>query len=326
MVRFLKIALIFIFFDFFAFSDDVPLWIRSRSLAFPRDEFISATGTGKNEAEARENALSAISMFFGVNVRVEKSSDFFANEENGNVSKNRLVNEKTSVSSEIALPSVHFTNAFFSHGDYSVCAYVLKETAIFELSSEANRALEAAADFLSISQDSKDALSKNSFAKKAMLECEKGEKSAKSLSALDSKTATDFFEQFHSIFAQAQKSSESARRRLVFNVTESPESKDDGSALNALRQEAEVRGFSCSAHGFFEIRVLVSFEESENAIGKFVRPILSLRLFGEDGAVITSFSRSLPKCGHRTLEGAYEKARADIKKEIAEKVAPAFFD
>lgn len=296
-----------------------PAWLRSRGLVFPEDEFVSAVGRGATEDEARVGALSALAVFFGVSVRVERTGEFSAVERNGAVDKRRGVSERSEVSAAAELSGVRFTECFRDGGCAVVCAYVGRAEAAAEFSARVQAAEETAADWLALAADEDSPLASYRDALSARGECEGAEGAAKALSALDPRSGAAASRSLSAVSAEAGRVISQARRRLSFRVY--VDGDDDGSVAAAVRGALESRGFSCSPSGRIALLAAVEYESSENSVGNFVRAKIAARLEGD--GITASYTKALPKCGHRTEEGARAMARAKLRGEISEGMVPS---
>ena len=316
----------FFFFLIFAsawvYSQTVPLWFQSRTFVFPESDFVSALGSGASEQDAKNDALASLSLFFGVQVDVKKSSGFQATETVRGTARQKKSSSQTDVSSKNELPAVQFTECFSSGSLCYVCAYIRRADAIAELSSRAENALSQS-DFLLMSAVGADKIAAFRAAKQALDLCTAAENAARELSVLDNAKSSALYKQMREMKSRAEKIATEKRTELVFRVIADG---DDGSSVNCVKEILQKEGFLCADSGLYTVFIELSFEESANAVGVFVKPSFSIQIFDAGGNAIASYTKTLSKFGHRTLEAAHSKARVEVVKDLRSNAARELFE
>lgn len=300
-----------------------PMWFRSRTFAYPENEFVSAIGSGESEQYARNDALSSLSVYFGVVVDVKKSSGFSASERNGSTIRQNFSESNIDVESKNILPTVEFTEPFLSDGRFFICAYIKKANAISEFRSLAENNLSKAAFLVMNAESNTNKIKSFRNASEAEKLCTDTELILGELSVLDFESSSALVKKMHQIKENAGKISSEKRKELVFAVTAYG---DDGSAASSVKEIAEKEGFSCNKNGNYTISISISFQESSNNVGIFVKPSLDVAISDLEGNVISSYTKSLPKFGHRTLDAAYSKAKVEIVKDLRANLAHELFE
>ncbi|WP_296031158.1 hypothetical protein [uncultured Treponema sp.] len=315
------------------FCDNFPLWYENKNLQFPDFEYISAVGTGYNEAAAKDSALSELALYFESKISVQRSVKFYGSESLsgnsfGNTEKQRSVYSETNVASETSLPAVSFTNSFFNsvRNEYSVCAYIKKSDAASEFQGILSAGILNAAEKIKKSENSKNTYLAFSAAKSTLVSLEKLRDTAQSLSVLDAKSGSESLKSVEILSERADCIMSREKPKLTFSV----EVKNDAekNVAYTVQQLLESKGFVCGIKNpNFLISGNVHFSESKNAVGVFVRPAISLQVFSADGGneVLDSYSRQYPKYGHRDLSNAYAKARVEIEKDLKENFIDSLF-
>ena len=312
-----KKKIIFISFLFLslvlASASPAPLWFTDRTFEFPEKEYVSAIGSGESEQDAKNDALSSLSAYFGVKVNVKKSSEFSAKEMNGDSLKTKTSSYKTDVLSENELFAVQFTEAFKTASLCYICAYIRRSSVISGLSSQSENLLSKAEFSLIQAESASNYILAFKSAKDAKKSCADAEKRIRMLSLLDFEKGGSLFKRQNESKAKSEKIIEAAKKNLVFSVQVKC---DDGSVENCVKEIVGSEGFSISQSGSYIIFVKLDFQETSNKVGIFVKPSIDISLFDSEKAVVASYSKSLPKFGHRTLESAYSKARVEIVKDL----------
>ena len=300
-----------------------PMWFRSRTFAYPENEFVSAVGSGGSEQEARNDALSSLCVYFGVTVDVKKSSGFSAVEKTGGTAKQKFFSSNIDVESQNILPAVEFSELFQSDGRFFICAYIKKSNAINEFRSRAENNLSKAEFLVTVAENDTNKIKSFRNARDAEKNCTETERILGELSVLDFESSSALVKKMHQIKENAGKIISEKRNELVFVVVADG---DDGSAASAVKEIAEKEGFLCNKNGNYTISISISFQESSNNVGIFVKPSFDVAISDFEGNVISSYTKSLPKFGHRTLEAAYSKARVEIVKDLRANLACELFE
>lgn len=162
-----------------------PMWFRSRTFAYPENEFVSAVGSGGSEQEARDDALSSLCVYFGVTVDVKKSSGFSAVEKNGGTAKQKFFSSNIDVESQNILPAVEFSELFQSDDRFFICAYIKKSNAINEFRSRAENNLSKAEFLVTGAENDTNKIKSFRNARDAEKNCTETERILGELSVLD---------------------------------------------------------------------------------------------------------------------------------------------
>lgn len=300
-----------------------PMWYSSRTFIYPESEYVSALGSGKTEQDAKNDALCYLAFYFGVSVDIKKSAGFSATEKNGSTSKNKFSNSKTDIEAKNILPAVEFTETFQTGGIFYICAYIRRSSAISELSGRAENALSKASFLVMRAEDEQNKIAAFKSTHEAKELCAEAEKVSGELAVLDFEKSAALFKRMRQIKASSEKISDECKKALVFAVVSKG---DDGSAESVVKEILEKEGFLCDYGGKYTLFVELLFQESSNNVGVFVKPSVSVQLYDEAENMISSYTKSLPKFGHRTLDAAYSKARVEVVKDLRANLARELFE
>ena len=321
------IAVAFVAFLGCAFAEDVPLWYQERTLQFSEREFVSAVGTGYSETSARNNALSTLALYFDSRIQATRTTGFYASEQMGDVEKRRTAASETTVTTDSHLPAVQCTTAFYNaaRAEYAVCAYIKKADAIAEYNATLVAGITEAESGVRTAEAAlpANALAAYASARKALGRLDEFSLTTQYLSVLDADAGMKNAKSISALRLRGNDVVACAKPQLTFAVH--IENDDAASVATVIQTLLETQGFSCtSAMPAYAVTGALRFAESQNAVGVFVRPSLSLTVSSQDG-VVGSYSRQYPKYGHLNLEGAYAKARVEIEKDLKANLLDALF-
>lgn len=107
-----------------------PDWIEDIQLVYPLEDYFAQMGEGKTEAMAKNNAVSKISSYLESNVETVIKSNQTVSQNADKVQKSQAVDISTTVTSDVTLFAVEYTDSFYSKKEkkYYVVAYILRET------------------------------------------------------------------------------------------------------------------------------------------------------------------------------------------------------
>lgn len=311
------------------FCENFPLWYEDKNLQFPDLEYISAVGTGSSESVAKDSAISTLALYFESKISVQRSAKLYGKENSfGKSEKQRSVHSETNVESKTKLPAVSFTNSFYNsvRNEYSVCAYIKKKDAINEFQGILSAGILSANEKVQKSEILKNSYLAFSMAKSSLALLEELQSTAKSLSVLDAKTGIESLKSIISLSERASAVMFSEKPKMTFSVK--IQNDKEKNIAYTIRQLLESKGFVCGGQNpNFLISGDIHFSESENTVGVFVRPAISLNIFSADESneILGSYSKQYPKYGHKTLENAYAKARVEIEKDLKENLLDSLF-
>ncbi len=313
---------------FSIFSQVPPIWYENKSLQFPERDYISAVGRGFYEDSAKDDALETLSLYFESNVKVRRSSLLSGNESGGGVQKNRSFSSESSVESNAKLPAVSFTNSFYNEArkEFAVCAFIKKRDAIDEFNAKLSAGILRANSKVQNAQSTNNLFLALKITKETITQLEDLQKISQYLFVLGEENTNNTSESIDNLYNRCNKIIYSTKPKLTFNVKIQNDS--DEIITHTIQELLESQGFSCKTMGYsYIITGNIKFSESENAVGVFVRPAISLQVFSADDKsnLLGSYSKQYPKYGHKNWNGAHEKARVEIEKDLKAKLLDSLF-
>ncbi len=312
------------------FAQNLPDWYIDRGFAFPESLYISATGSGFTQIAAENDALSNLALFFEARVSVIKSSELNVLQKlDMQVEKTRNASTESIVQSEVSLPCVQFTSPHYdcTADDYYVCAYIKKSDAVKELESELSQNYTQARSVLNIAQSSSDPFRSFSRAKAVQKLTVDSSTNLKRLCILDFSKGKEFLKLADELNSKATTLMIQKKQKLSFAVNINGDS--DKNISFSVKNIFETQGFVCSVNNpLYLINGEIHFVESEiTGVGIFVRPAVSIIVESKtNGEVLGSYTKQLPKYGHKNLDGAYAKANVELEKDLKENLIDSLFE
>lgn len=314
----------------FSFSEEPPEWYADRCFCFPESEYISSVGSGFTKIAAEEDALSKLALFFETNISVNKSSGLYVVDKMNELKeKTRTVSSDIHVGSEVSLPCVQFTSCFYDKAadEYYVCAYIKKREAVKDFESKLKISFTKADDFYSHALSAGDDFYSCRMAKCAEKIIQESFLNIERLILLDIKKGEYFINLADDLNSKCTKILNQKKKNLIFSIN--IDGDKNKSISTVIKNLFEKQNFVCSAKNpIYKINGEIHFVESEvTGIGVFVRPSISINVESKiTGQTLSSYSRQLPKYGHKNIDGAYSKALTEIELDLKANLMDSLFN
>lgn len=293
-----------------------PTWFLDRTLAYPEAMYVSATGSGISEATARDDAAGQVALYFESRITVSRSTGTAIRAEGSSVAKSGFSDSLTEIGSEATLPGMRFTEPFLSGGSYYVCAYLSRNECTQTLSAQVSRALSQTESAITRHRNETASLSALPALREAKNSLKSAQETARWLSALAPERSAAYFAETDRLSSECAEISARVRRQLTVSVQIAGDR--DSLVKNTLRQIFSEAGFVCLESGArCAVVGEITVSESQNQVGCFVYPGISLRMT-EHGVPVSSYARQYDRYGHTTMEAAYRKAWTEIAKDLRE--------
>ncbi|MDR0719027.1 MAG: LPP20 family lipoprotein [Treponema sp.] len=93
------------------FAQEAPRWVTRQAMVYPPDQYLTGTGEGRSEEDARMRALAQISRFFRTSVDDTQELLYSYNKTISGSKENTAVSQKSTVSSEADFFGVRFASS-----------------------------------------------------------------------------------------------------------------------------------------------------------------------------------------------------------------------
>lgn len=307
-------------------AEEPPLWYSNKNVIYPETVFISAVGSGRSAAAAKEDALTQLALYFNARISVDTATEYSISQRNSAVNSNRSASGSTVVVSETELPAVQFTEPFYNESRYNwaVCAYISKKTAAEVCYGNLQNGISEVQSLLAASERL-GGFSGFSAAAKAVDRAESLLRDGEML-CIVSPESRDSMEQVFDLMETSRRRFDTMKRQMTFRVAVVND--PAGTFATVLQELLSSNGFICSAgNARYTVQADISTAESRNQVGVFVRPgiVISVLENNGSGTVLASYSKQYPKYGHVNLDGAYAKAYAEIEKDLRQHFMELFY-
>lgn len=320
MKRFIYVAFFMFVSTLSVVAQDVPLWVESRTARFPDQQFVSALGIGVTKQASRNDALSQIALYFNSHVAVEQETQFRMAEGG---EKWRAAEQNVSVTADVELPQLQFTAPFKNDktGEWYICAYIDRTAAVSFCTARLERLLVAAKNAVETVSGGGSSLEDMRRLSAARAQLDEADALVDRLVALSRRGQDQYSARVLRLRNDCDTQFDKARRSATFKISVAG---DGGMSVSTTIEEVlAAQGMRSAANGRYRISGRVTMELSENEVGVFARPGISLHVVDErSGETVYSFSRQYKKLGHKDVDGARAKAITEIEKDIRASFRP----
>jgi len=213
------------------------------------------------------------------------------------------------------LPLLSFTEPFCdAAGEWHVCAFINKTEAANVSAAALESGIQKAKKSFAVNQNAGSSISAFSGFAKVQAMLEKLEKTAETLTVLDSSRGAALRAEMDDLYGECAAAMRKIKPRLSFRIK--IENDMDEMLATVLNEVLESEGFVCSDAANLVISGKVILSKSENDAGVFARPSLTLKIQNTRGEPLYSYSRQYKKWGHKTQDGAVRKAFAEVEKDL----------
>ena len=303
-----------LYFTYPLYAQEAPLWLSHKSVKYPDTLFISALGSGVSEAQAKEDAVTQLALYFNSTITVNREASSRITESDS-VEKSRSVSSSLTVESEADLPLLSFSESFCDpSGEWHVCAYINKSDAVKRCAAELDGGIQKAKNALKVCKNADAPISAFTGFSKLKNHLFKLQKTCETLTVLNAETGKTYRTAIDAIENECITGMRTIKPRVSFGIR--IENDADGNIAAVLKEVLESEGFVCGENAALLISGKITISQSENDAGVFARPNLSLKILNQQGEVLYSYSRRYKKWGHRDFDSAVRKAYAEIDKDL----------
>lgn len=306
-----------------ASTKELPLWVTDYEQAYPSAQYIAANGTGSTAQESIVASTAALSRYFNAQVTAQSANNRVMTEDNGTVSKERSINESTSILSSTTLKALHTTDPYYvknngSHQEQWISVSYIKRSEAWALIEGELKQKAAAFDSPydnALAQS--DALLKVLYlaaARNAIPALQEELLYAKIISSSRALMYADEDDRMTECVSLLTKTA------ITCPIQVSVEGDLDSIVYSSIIGVLGDNGLSTSHEGDnsspYRMNAVVSMASFANDAGYFFTPTITITL-STSNTVVFSYSRSCAKTGAKDASIAESRAYREIKKEIA---------
>lgn len=311
-----------------ATGNSIPAYFADRESVYPSDKYISAEGSGNSPEEARESALTQISLYFDTSVQTSRSliADYQETEINGFYSsrESRSIQEKAEIKSEAQFFCVQFTSTIKSGKEYYIVAFIDREQAYRTFKEKIDVNTIILENLLPIAGDVKNPFNSIPAGKngKAIADMTLG--LIKNIQVVSEKSGDDY-----SNAKQLASLMQKAYREIWDNADISVHVVGDwnNTVRNTLSELVEQHGFTVSHSDDASVLYAeIESNRSKNAAGIFLTPSIVIKAKTPDGKTVFSYTKKFEREGapEDYEDVAWRKSFSKIESDLRDSFASDF--
>jgi hypothetical protein len=299
-----------------------PDWYTDKELRYPSSRYIAAVGEGKSRADAESAALAGVSLFFNTKTEVRNQAIREFNEAVTNnttdFSKKTYISESAVISSDQEFLGVHFADSFMipQRQTWAALAYIDRREAAQIYESKISTNMAAINALTEDANRETEALYSCGLLFRALKLADLTEEYIKTAAAVDSQSAQKYAPYGTQI--QALRSAYRVKRDGLTFAVRASAADETGRVERKLQELLEDNGYIITARNpQYSVSLQLTTSEEIYDRGIFIRSGIAIRL-ERNGKSLFSYSKNYDREGHKTLDGAYNRAFMAIEKDLEE--------
>jgi hypothetical protein len=317
-----KVAIFFclILISVSAFAQDAPLWLTSRGIVYPPEQYVAGIGEGPTADEAQAKALVQIAQFFQTRIGDTRTLLYAYNNvltgmENAHGAETIQVSQNTVISSEADFFGVEFADLYRDNtGVYHALASIDREEAgeKYDARIQANAlVLRELLQRYENTPNPRGALHKLREARQLAV----ATAAYADMAVLLNSAVSSRYTVLPAIVTSIDSAIEANEKRLTASI-----SLNDESARAIALKTAEILrrdGFLLADTGGV-YTVFINFEANENTTRNYhtLEPVLDIILEAQDGMPLVTYRKKYPLFRHVTQGEALQRALRNIEQDL----------
>ena len=292
-------------------------WYLDRQSVYPHKYWITAEGRGENEEKAKENALENISLYFQTSTNVVIKAIENYNEasvaNNKLVTGNKSLKKSTTITSTAEFFGVQFTTPIYDDRTI-ILAYINRDDVFKVYEQRIRNNVDVLKALMTVAEDWNNPVYGIRAAEIAKPIIDLTAEEAR-MARLIKNVPDDYFTDVDDLVKRVNIALEFCKTHLVFKI--SVKNDYENMLKQALGDILEDAGYEVSdENGYLTIDAKVTSDVEKNDAGIFIYAGFAVTLKTHDGKDFFSYSRNMPKKGHKSESMAYKRAFQGIQTEL----------
>jgi hypothetical protein len=314
-------------------QNTAPRWYLDKEAQYPSRAYIAAIGEGASRSDAEARALAGVSMFFTAKTEARNEAIREFNEavtnNTTNFSSKTYISESAVISSEQEFLGVRFTSAYWDTQSkkWAVLAYIDRAEAAQIYDTKITASMTAINALAADAAGEAEPLYVCGLLYRALRLAGLTAQYIETAAAVDTRAAPKYAA-YTALFQQLRARYRAVRDSLAFFVAASA-SDTTGRVERSLQNLFEENGYliTVAEKARYTVSTRLTTAEEIYDIGPFVRCGIAIRI-ERDGKALFSYSKNYPRYGHKTIDGAYNRAflaiEQDLRENFMEKLSALF--
>lgn len=307
-----------------AFCDTCPAWLLNTEGEFPENEYVRAVGSGTNEKACRDDAISAISLYFDTKTDVVSSyvseMSEIARDGKNQSSDSETFKKDVKISSASEFFCTSFTQSYYDKKEdkYYCLAYINKRDAAAIYASRISFLIESISSYQKLALGEMEPFVLVSVFHKETVLANLAVQYIKNLVTLYPDESSRYKETLSKLSCIPNDFA-ATKKNMTFSIFMVQEEKIYDPIFTSCSKVLENTGFVYSIKdASYKVVISVSCIEESYDAGPFIRPSVEVVVLNSEGEGVYSYSKAYPRTGAKTMDKAYTRALFKIQKDFEE--------
>jgi hypothetical protein len=298
------------------FAQEAPRWVTRQALVYPPDQYLTGTGEGRSEEEARTRALAQISRFFRTTVDDTQALLYSYNQTVSGSAENVAISRKSVVISEADFFGVRFAETFFEKNNVRALAYINREEALEVYDMRIAACLTQVNELLKRYENSPHPLAALPRLREARAGAALAEKLA-GIAVLINSGAAEHYRGITAILPRVDAAIDAAKARLTAGVTINDER--FRSLAHRAADAVKNEGFAIiEKGGVYTLEITIAPNESRASNNYIVQPEFAIVFKAQDGTPVASWRKAYAAFRHpNSADEAVSRALRNIEQNFS---------
>jgi hypothetical protein len=298
------------------FPQEVPRWVMLQALAYPPDRYLTGTGEGRSEEEARTRALAQMSRFFQTTVDDTQELLYTYEKTLSGPAENTALSQKAIVASEADFFGVRFAETYFEKsGNVRVLAYIDREDVLEVYDMRIAACLTRVNELLNRYENSPHPMAAIPRLREARESAALAEKLV-GIAVLVNPSASDHYRGIGAAIPRVDAAIDANKVRLTTSVSINDER--FRSLAHRATEAVKNEGFAIVGNGgVYTLEIIVTPNESKGANNFIVEPEVAIVFKARDGSPVVSWRKAYAAVRHpHSIDDAIGRALRTIAQNI----------
>ncbi|MDR2767002.1 MAG: LPP20 family lipoprotein, partial [Treponema sp.] len=307
---------LFVFYANLAFAQEAPLWVTRQAAVYPPDRYLTGTGEGRGEEEARTRALAQISRFFQTTVEDTQKLFYSYRQTLSGSDERSATSQQSVVTSEADFFGVRFAETYFGkNGAVRVLAYIDREAALEVYDLRTAACLARVNEILKRYENSPHPMAAIPRLQEARESAALAEKLA-GIAVLINPGASDHYRGITAILPRVDSAIAASKGRLTASVNINDER--FRSLAHRAAEAVKNEGFALIENGgVYTLEITVTPNESKASNNFIVQPEVAVVFKAQDGSPVAGWRKAYAAVRHpHSADDAVSRALRAIEQNV----------
>ncbi|MDR2661373.1 MAG: LPP20 family lipoprotein [Treponema sp.] len=307
---------LFVFYANLVFAQEAPRWVTRQGMVYPPDKYLTGTGEGRSEEEARTRALAQISRFFQTTVDDTQELFYSYRQTLSGSDERTAASQQSVVTSEADFFGVRFAETYFEkNGNVRALAYIDREEALEVYDLRTAACLTQVNELLKRYENSPHPMAAIPRLREARESAVLAEKLA-GIAVLINPGASDHYRGITAILPRVDSAIDKNKARLTASVSINDER--FRSLAHRASEAVKNEGFAVIGNGgVYTLEIIVTPNESKAANNFIVQPEVAIVFKAHDGSPVASWRKAYAAVRHpHSADDAVSRALRSIEQNV----------